>query len=339
MSEVLEEKLSIILRELGIDKASDVLDSAQGGQMFENLYMDALLDPEAMDAKVETVVHYVREEAEAARQSASVFGVSDDLSPDEAQRLMAHPLPHWVERMTVSYLRSSGGKAARSGKSWDLLWPDRQADPNVVFTIKDLEDAPAARHLTLDDSRIRGLAMRLPPCAPGQPILRIAVTDVPADLSGYWSLWRIAIDRGGQSRWRIMPLFLHDDGRALAPAARHMWDQLLTASAVVQGRVAGPDAQAAYARCRDAAEIQGRAIYDELRRAHRDQLCRERKRGEYQFTARRRAIERIGLPAVRTHRLTQVEQEERDWRKRLEREAEVTPEMIPLLIVRLEADK
>ena len=42
---------------------------------------------------------------------------------------------------------------------------------------------------------------------------------------------------------------------------------------------------------------------------------------------------------MRTHRLTQVEQEERDWRKRLEREAEVTPEMIPLLIVRLEADK
>ena len=52
--------------------------------------------------------------------------------------------------------------------------------------------------------------------------------------------------------------------------------------------------------------------------------------------ARRRAIERIGLPAVRAHRMAQIEEEQRAWRDRLQSQARVTPEMAPLIIVHLE---
>jgi superfamily II DNA or RNA helicase len=334
--EVLEEKLAVILREFGVDKASDVLDSAQGGQIFEHLYVDAILHPEEVVEKVEDLIDRIREQAEAAKESVSILGPSDDLSPGEAQRLMAHPLPHWVERMTVSYLQSNGGSAARRGTVWDLVWPDGQSDSTVVFTIKDFEEAPAARHLTLDDSRVRGLAMRLPRFAPGQPILRLALSDLPVDLSGYWSLWRIRIHGDERSRWRIMPLFLHDDGRCLTPAARHVWDQLLTLSPDIRGHMMGEAAENAFANSREAAEAQGRPIYDELLRAHHDRLSRERDKDEYAFAARRRAIERIGLSAVRAHRLAQIEEEERHWRDRLQREAQVTPEMAPLIVVHLE---
>jgi len=43
--EVLEEKLAIIFRELGIDKTSDVLDSALVEPIFDDLYVGAVLDP------------------------------------------------------------------------------------------------------------------------------------------------------------------------------------------------------------------------------------------------------------------------------------------------------
>ena len=333
--EVLEEKLAVILREFGVDKASDVLDSAEGGQIFEHLYVDAILYPEEVDEKVETVVGRIREQAEAARESVSVLGTSDDLSPGEAQDLMAHPLPHWVERMTVNYLLSSGGEAVRGGTAWNLIWPNGQADSNVVFTIKDLEETPAARHLTLDDSRVRGLATRLPRFAPGQPIIDIALADLPSDLAGYWSLWRIAIHGDQSNRRRIMPLFLHDDGRCLTPAARHVWDQLLTVSLDIRGHVIGHAAENAFARTREAAETQGKSIYDELARAHRDRLSREKKKGEYAFAARRRAVERIGLPAVRAHRLAQLDEEESIWRDRLNGQNQVSPELAPVLILRV----
>jgi superfamily II DNA or RNA helicase len=338
--EVLEEKLAVILREFGVDKASDVLDSAQGGQMFEHLYVEAILHPEEVVEKVDSVIQRIREQAEAAKQSVlSVLGPSNDLSPGEAQRLMTHPLPHWVERMTVSYLQSNGGAAARHGVAWDLVWPNAQTDSNVVFTIKDLEETPTAQHLTLDDSRVRGLAMRLARFAPGQPILRLALPDLPADLSGYWSLWQIRIHGDERNRCRIIPLFLHDDGRCLTPAARHVWDQLLTVSPIIRGHVMGEPAERAFAKTRESAEIQGRPIYDELLRAHDDRLSRERDKGGYAFAARRRAIERIGLPAVRAHRFAQIEEEERHWRDRLQSETRVTPEMTPLIIVRLEGGR
>ena len=334
--EVLEEKLAVILREFGVDKAGDVLDSAQGGQVFENLYVDAILHPEGVVERVENVIDRIREQAEAAKKSVSRLGSDNDLSPGEAQRLMAHPLPHWVERMTVGYLQSNGGAAVRRGIVWDLVWPDGQIDSNVVFTIKDFEEAPTARHLTLDDPRVRGLAMRVPRFVPGQPILSLVVSDLPADLSGYWSLWRIRIHGGDSNRWRIMPLFLHVDGRCLTPTARHVWDQLLTVSAQVQGHIMGEASKHAFARTREAAEIQGRPIYHELLRVRDDWLLRERKKGEYAFATRRRAIERIGLPAVLAHRLAQIEEEERNWRDRLQSQAQITPEMAPLIIVYLE---
>jgi len=334
--EVLEEKLSVILREFGVDKASDVLDSAQGGQIFEHLYVDAILHPEEVVEKVDSMIDRIREQAEAAKESVSILGPSDDLSRDEAQRLMAHPLPHWVERMTVSYLQSNGGAAARRGVAWDLVWLNGQTYSNVVFTIKDLEETPTARHLTLDDSWVRGLAMRLPRFASGQLILRLALPDLPADLSGYWSLWRIKIHGDEGDRWRIMPLFLHDDGRSLTPAARHVWDQLLTASPNIRGHVIGEPAKRAFAKNRETAETEGRPIYDELLRAHHGRLSRERDKGEYAFAARRSAVERIGLPAVRAHRLAQIGEEERHWRERLQSDAQVTPEMTPLIIVHLE---
>ncbi len=125
------------------------------------LYVDAIPHPEEAVEKVDGVIARIRERAEAAKESVSVLGSSEDLSPGEAQRLRAHPLPHWVERMTVSYLQSNGGEAVRRGTVWDPVWPDGQTDSNVVFTINDLEETPTAWHLTLDDLRVRGLATRL----------------------------------------------------------------------------------------------------------------------------------------------------------------------------------
>lgn len=41
--EVIEEKLAVILEEFGVDKTGDLLDSAQAGRIFDDLYVDALL--------------------------------------------------------------------------------------------------------------------------------------------------------------------------------------------------------------------------------------------------------------------------------------------------------
>jgi len=334
--EVLEQKLAVIFEEFGIDKTGDVLDSAQAGRMFDEMYVEAILNPEKVEDSVESVVARLQEQAREARTTASVLGATEDLEPGEAQRLLTHPLPHWVERMTVSYLKAHGGQAERKGQSWNLTWPDGETYENVVFTGKEAERLPAARHLTLEEPKVRGLAMRLPRFAPGQPVPIVSIPGLSEEVQGVWSLWRIAIATMEWNRRRIMPLFLADNGMVYMPTARHVWDQLLAASTQVRSILDAAVSQAAFAKLQNAAEEHGKPIYEALVQEHRARIACEREKADYAFAARRKTVDRIGLPQVRNYRLNLLAQEERNFQEQLDHKARAYPEMVPLLVIRVE---
>ena len=335
--EVLEEKLAVILEEFGVDKTEDILDSAEAGKMFDDLYVTAIVRPDSLPAKVDSVVQEVEEYGQAVRSSGSVLGGTDDLDPRQAKRLKAHPLRHWVETMTVNFVRAHGGTADRDGPAWNLTWPDGERQGAVVFAAEDAQRHPSARQLTLEDPRVRGLAERLPRFAPGQPIPCLTVEGLPAEVHGFWSLWKIALHTPERDRSRIMPLFRHENGRVLAPTARFLWDRLISDQAVTTGSVEGDAAVAAFELVEQSAREHGQPIYRELVQVHRSDLFARRERGDYSFAARRRSLARIGLPAVRKHRLAQLASEEQLWRAAIDREAEVSPDLVPLIIVRVDS--
>jgi superfamily II DNA or RNA helicase len=346
VQEVLQDKLAVILAEFGVDKTADILDSTQAERLFDDLYVEALTHPENLEMAVASMVNLVRDQAQAAREGAALLSEQNTLDPDEARRVMDHPLPYWVERMTVAYLRSAecevrSAEGARPSAEvigqdgghnvWQLIWPDRFEQIGAFTTHSALRTA----HLGPQDPRVRDLVMRLPCFAPGQPIPCLRLPGLPPSVHGFWSLWRIALQTEGWNRQRVMPLFLHDDGRILLPTARRIWDFLLSDTPEGQGYLSGSEALSAFHRQREAAEVQGRLEYDELARLHRAYLTREREKGAYAFESRRRALDRIGLPAVRAHRLALLEQEERAWREQLERHADVMPDLVPLVIVQV----
>jgi superfamily II DNA or RNA helicase len=334
--EVLEQKLAVIFEEFGIDKTGDVLDSAQASQMFDEMYVEAILNPEKVEESVESMVARLEEQAREARMTASVLGATEDLAPGEAQRLLTHPLPHWVERMTVSYLRAHGGQAERGGQSWKLTWPDGETYENVVFTGKEAERVPAARHLTLEEAKVRGLTMRLPRFAPGQPIPIVSIPGLSEEVHGVWSLWRIAISTMEWNRRRILPLFLADNGMVYMQTARHVWDQLLAADIHVRSILDTQASQTAFAGIENAAEEQGKPVYEALVHEHRALIAREREKADYAFAARRKTLQRIGLAQVRNHRMNLLAQEERNLHKQLDQKAHAYPEMVPLLVIRVD---
>lgn len=333
--EVLEEKLAVILREFGVDKTGDILDSAQAGQIFDDLYVEAILRPEALGKEVDSVVSQVREQGKAERESGSILGSGEDLDPGEARSLMTHPLPHWVERMTVGYIQAHGGDAERNGRTWNLTWPDGECLDAVVFSARDADRVPGTRHLTVEEPRVRELATRIPRFAPGQPIPCLTLSGLPAEVHGFWSLWRITLHTPEWNQHRVMPLFRHEDGRILAPTARFVWDQMMSDPPAADACLEDDAALEAFRLTEASAREHGQQIYQEMVQAHRMRLGVDREKGEYAFAARRRAVERIGLPAVRDHRLTQLAGEERSWREALDRKAETSPELVPLLIVRV----
>ena len=138
--EVLEQKLAVIFEEFGIDKTGDVLDSAQAGQIFDEMYVEAILNPEKVEESVDSVVARLQEQAREARTTASILGATENLEPGEAQQLLTHPLPHWIETMTVSWLLSRSDESCVMSNEckanaelikkegihniWRLIWPE-----------------------------------------------------------------------------------------------------------------------------------------------------------------------------------------------------------------------
>jgi superfamily II DNA or RNA helicase len=343
--EVLEQKLSVIFDEFGIDKTGDVLDSAQAGELFEDVFASAILNPDGIETSVDHTVARLREEIQQVREASAIYGISEEPDVQAAERLRSHPLPHWVERMTVGYLNSHGGAASRKRSWWDLNWPDGQEHRKAVFNAREADRLTDATLLNLENSRVRGLALNLPQIAAGQPLPCVSVSGLPASISGLWGLFEIRLQAGMHQKTQLLRIpmvrrgyvsvFVSEEGKLFLPTARHIWDALQTAEAQVQATLGQDESIIAHERLQEAAEQAGQELFDALQQAHLASVTREEERGIVSFASRRKAIERVGLPEVRQFRLSRCDADESEWRHELQSARQIVPEIRPLLMLRI----
>ena len=341
--EVLEEKLSVIFEEFGIDKTGDVLDSAQAGELFEEVFTAAILQPEGLEASVAQTVSKIREEVQQVRETSTLYGLSQAPELETAERLRSHPLPHWIERMTVGYLKSHGGEALRKRSWWELTWPEGLEQRKGVFSAREADRLSNATLLNLENKRVRGLALNLPLVMASQPVPRISLTGLPPGISGLWGLFELSLHAGLNEKTKALRVslvrrgylcvFLSDEGKLFLPTARHIWDAIQTAEPQVLGALDSNESLVAHERLLEAAEQAGQELYETLQQKHRDALAKEEERGLVAFGSRRKAIERVGLPEVRQYRLDRCAAAEVEWRKELATAQQLVPEIRPLLLL------
>lgn len=338
--DVLEEKLARILEEFGVDKLADVLDSEEGGVPFEELFAQAIVAPEEAERRASALADEIRRRAEEARAGSRLLSTTEQLDPSAAQKIANHQMPYWTERMTLGYLRSqesAGASVKPAVFGLDLRWPNGETCLSAVFA-RDDADRPGATLISLEDEKVRGLTNGLPVFAPGQPIPTIQVPDVSDKTSGFWSLWRISLHTAGGREQRFLALFLAEDGRAFGPTARTIWERLIDLpNGLTQAgeEISGATAVEAFDASRKAAEAQGAAVFEELAASHQMSIMRERKKGTHAFSSRRRAIERLGLPQVRAHRLRVLGDEEQAWARELATREAALPDLAAVLMVRV----
>ena len=342
--EVLESKLAIILAEIGIDKTNDILDTSLAGDAVEQMMTRVVMADSNPETEVENTLRSLRTDLIQKRQECAVYTLSDEPDLASAERLRTHPLPHWVERMTVSYLRMKGCPVKRTLFGWDLQWPDGVKATNAVFQAKNLSGD--ALLLSLENTRVRELAGDLPQLASGQPLPRVALRGIPSGLSGLWGLFEIRLQAGNPAnspslrlpliRRGFLCAFLGDDGKTYQPTARHIWDALQTEEPQVMGALAPVEAASSYDVLLGVAEETGKDLFESLQQAHAAAIAKEEDRGTVSFGARRKAIEKVGLPEVRRHRLIQCSADEAAWREELDAARLAMPELRALLLLKIE---
>lgn len=340
--EVLEAKLSIILDELGIDKANDILDTSLSGDMIERMMAHVIMEDADPDAEVDLTVKSLQDEMHQVREKCAVYGISETPDLPAAEKFRSHPLPHWIERMTTHYLQTKGCRIEKDLLGWNFTWPDGEKVQGAVFQSRDLSSD--GNLLSLENPRIRGLAMNLPLFIPGQPLPCVSINGLPKTIDGLWGLFeiRMSVQQPSNSQIRIpvmrrsyICIFVSKEGRLFMPTARHIWDQLLTDDLKIESMEDSNKSIIVGGKLLTAAEQAGQEVFDSMQGAHFSAVAREEERGKVAFASRRKAIDRLGLPEVRKFRLARLNEDELQWRSELQSARQTIPEMRPLLMLNI----
>ena len=339
--QVLEEKLALIAEEFGVDKAADVMDSAEVEPVFDELFVQSLQHPEAIEQETDNVVSTLRATLAESRASSDLLAAPHDLDAHQARKWRDHPAQYWLERAIVNGLAARGGDATKHGDGlsgvWRVRWADGSETPQACFDARAADEHPAAQWLTLEDPRAQAIVSDVPRVVVGQPLPVVRVTGLPDSVNGVWSLWEIGLATQGASRKRFLPVFINDEGRPFVPTAKRVWDLLLTETVSVQGVADAEESARWFESSFTVARVQGEPLFVALAEEHCARIKEERDRATYAFDARDHAIGRIGLPAVREFRRRSLRAEHESRLAALGDMETTTPELNAVAMVRIDA--
>ena len=333
--EVLEAKLAVIAEEFGVDKASDVMDSVEAEPLFDELFVQGLQNPDAIESECDAVVSQLRSTISESRKSSELLSDGHELDADAARKWRDHPAQFWLERAITTGLPARGGKAVKEGDAWQVRWADGSESAKVCFDARTAEDRPDIEWVTLEDPRARAVISDLPRCVSGQPLPTVRIAGLPDSVQGVWSLWEISLSADDFSRRRFLSVFVNDEGRTFLPTAKRIWDLLLTEQVERVGAVAAGDADGWFDRSRNAALAQGERIFTDLVEEHRTRILEERERAEYAYDARYQAIGRIGLQTVRDYRRKRLKSDHDARMAQLDAAEAYTPDLHAVIMLRV----
>lgn len=345
--EVLEEKLNIILEEFGIDKTGDVLDSAQAGQLFDQIYTNAIQNPELIDQEIVKALEEIREQAKISQQSKILCFDDTPIDIKQLDQIKHHPLSFWIERMVLSYLDQFDSKSTRQidKSSWQLNWPDGEIWSNCTFQI-DHESKRETKFIGLDEPQIKKLIKNIPFWVKGQKIPSITVDSIPQTVNGIWSLWKISIDSELHENHKdiYLPIFTDVQDKNYPTTAKRIWEALLSNDIHIASQLPenleiklqnNEDDSSFYDKQKKQAVKEGKKLFDILKNKYQEQLIKEKEKKEYAFLVRRRALDRIGLPEVRNYRLQLLEKEFSEWQKKFTVLESISPDLRAVLILKV----
>lgn len=346
--EVLEEKLAIIYREFGVDKTGDVLDSAIAGEIFEDLFIETLQHPEMLESSVSRAVMKIEREIEDLRRYSILSGISDTPEIGISKKVQDHPFSYWLEMMTISYLLAHNGIAKHRIDSWDLTWPDGTEYKNVVFTDQKRPPQPGQCVLTPEDSHIAEIILAIPEYIQARQMAAMYIPELPSGLAGYWGLFEISFtfekeaEKAEVFRYipskkkKFFPVFISDDAIGYRQTAYFIWDCIMSKYYITGDYSDSRSSEKIFEKMMNEARVQGEAVFTELQEEHQQQIRLETVRAERSFSAKRRAIEKIGLPEVRNFRLRELQKEEDVWKKLIQSAECIIPDLKPFIILRVE---
>lgn len=335
--EIIEDKLSAILQQLGIDKTSDVLDSALDMKEVNQLYLQSLLDPAHFERAGEQWLDEIRNKL---RDYQSTEGILPEVREEEIEYKKAadvkySPLPDWLENLLLHYADIQNGSFE---KLLDGTIHLRANGEHIqgTFEAETALNNPNVEHLTLQHPFARKLLDWLPEFNPklGIPLLQTA--DGSGE-RGIWSLWKVEAINRHEKKVTYQPVFIADNGKQYRAYANEIWNHLVmhTSRFVFRGTKQWEtilERETIDAKTQERLLEVYRDLESDLHRIMDGKLTNKEKSYQYQISR----IEKIGIENIRLSKLKRLEQDFLAWKADFLSHRKVIPNTRHIMSLRID---
>ncbi len=310
--QVIERKLDVIFQEMGIDKIGDVLDSGDVGRVFDDVYVKAIQNPDAYDSSVDRATDELRRVMSEVREYEELYLPSSEADSSSAADYIHHPFPFWVEKMVTGHLQLNGGAAKKTLMGWKLRWPDGKEEQNVVFSTEDMEKWAEASFLSVANPNVAKIPNALLRTQRSNSVPSVVLPTLPDTVEGTWALWRLTATSTNWQKHRLLPLFVHANGKVYPTTAKAVWDAMLTDDVRTDSTSAEPVTEE---DLRNHAEQTFESTYQGLLAEFEREQEIQRTRQDKLFWHRMRAISKVAIDNIRESKKQKLQTEYDTWKQ------------------------
>lgn len=334
--EVIEEKLNTILHQLGIDKTSDVLDSAIDPQNVNNLYLQSLLDPEKFDFYGDRWLNEIRGKLKDYQSTEGILPESkeEEIEYKKASEIKNSPLPLWLEKLVLSYSEINDQKAFKISEA-TYQFQDRDEVYKFTFDSEIAMEHPGIEHITLQHSRVKKILQELGSfnIERGLPVIS---SKEDYDTSGTWSLWEVKAENHFEKKLTYQAFFITDNGKQYTAYANDVWQRLVSGEHSFEYKSSRYDIN--YDSIERDLEDYLFSVYKNLETDLTKRVGDKRNNKLRSFDFRRSRIEKIGIENIKESKLKKLQKEEEEWTKEFNLHQRTLPKIKQLLSFRIDAE-
>ena len=302
--EVLEEKLSVIMKELGVDKYSDVLDSEVAECDFTDAYMSSIGHASHIEQNIVSVEKEMRQQAANAIKYKDILHEEKDLT-----KLVGKESNFDVDsalRHMLAYYESWKGN--------DLTLLDRIS----------INDEMITRHLC------GSLVQDHNGC-----LLSVGIQNFPNE-AGYFMLWELSVSDDIRDK-RIIPIFVNESYVLRPMAGSRIMNVFLDETSKLNCHMVSNLPEEDYQRMQEICMDFAYNTFVELKDKHAKRSSEQYEKYKYALSLRKEAVEHIGIENIRRSRIAKLVREENDIEAEYKRSGTVLPDFRLMMLIRLEA--
>lgn len=302
--EVLEEKLSVILKEMGVDKYSDVLDSEVAECDFTDVYMRSIGHASQVEKNLYPVEAEMKQQLTNAQKYKDVIREEKDLT-----------------KLVGTESNFDVDSALRTMLTYYECW--RGHDPRLIDRIS-IADEEITQHLKTELVQDRTA-----------PLMSIQIDNFPNE-EGYFMLWELSISEK-ESGKRILPIFVNSAMVLRPMAGKRIMDVFLDGSSKLRvSSTPNVDAEI-YSKLEKSCMDFAYDTFVELKEKQMQQNEESFKKYMYALELRQEAAEHIGIENIRRSRLQKLQKEKANIEAQHRKGSQVYPDFRLIMMARLEA--